>query len=67
MSDYDIGWAEGYASASKEIDRLEKAVKELQRDSDWLICLNGAGVDNWEGISYAHEAFRELFPEYDEE
>ena len=32
---------------------------ELTRDSLWLSCLDGAGVDNWEGISYAYEMMEE--------
>ncbi len=27
----------------------------LKDRSDWLQCLQNAGVDNWQGIDYAHE------------
>jgi len=27
----------------------------LLRDSNWLTCLESAGVDNWEGIDYAYD------------
>lgn len=37
-----------------EIKRLTARNTRLQRDSDWLACLEAAGVDNWEGISAAH-------------
>lgn len=37
-----------------EIKRLTARNARLQRDSDWLTCLEAAGVDNWEGISAAH-------------
>lgn len=29
----------------------------LLEDSLWLAALEEAGVDNWEGISYAHELY----------
>ncbi len=38
-----------------EVKRLTARNARLQRDSDWLACLEAAGVDNWEGISAAHE------------
>ena len=38
--------------ASSEIDRL-------QSDSDFLNALRNAGVDNWEGYSYACETLQE--------
>lgn len=36
-------------------------------DSDFLQCLQGAGVDNWEGYDYAQEAYEEMHPEDAEE
>lgn len=36
----------------KEYDRLVK-------DSEWLSCLEAAGVDNWEGYDYAIEMMHE--------
>lgn len=30
---------------------------ELQEASQWLTALQNAGVDNWEGISFAHELY----------
>jgi len=30
---------------------------ELKSDQDFLHCLQGAGVDNWDGYEYAQEAF----------
>lgn len=38
-----------------EIKRLTARNARLQRDSDWLACLEAAGVDNWEGYSVAVE------------
>ena len=32
----------------------------LVEDQMWLRCLQNAGVDNWEGISYAYELKQEL-------
>ena len=30
---------------------------------NWLDCLEAAGVDNWEGIDYAHELYKEGYDE----
>lgn len=27
--------------------------EQLRKDSDWLACLEAAGVDNWQGIDQA--------------
>ena len=35
------------------IERLEKEVKELRKSDAQLTALESAGVDNWEGFSYA--------------
>ncbi len=37
----------------------ESEYNELKRDARWLACLENAGVDNWEGISFAHELMSE--------
>lgn len=42
----------------------KKEYDRLLRDEAWLSCLEGAGVDNWQGIDYAHEFFRENYPQY---
>lgn len=36
-----------------------KELKQLRRDSEWLLCLEDAGVDNWPGIDNARETRRE--------
>lgn len=33
--------------------------EELKADQDFLRCLEGAGVDNWDGYEFAQEAFSE--------
>ena len=43
----------------QEYDRLEK-------DSQWLACLEMAGVDNWDGIEEAMRMFRVLRSEIGE-
>jgi len=35
---------------------------KLQERSDWLSCLEAAGVDNWEGYDIAYDMQDELFP-----
>ena len=49
---------------------MEKTIiiKESEYDSmikriNWLVCLESAGVDNWEGFDYAHDQMSELYPE----
>lgn len=37
---------------------------QLNEDSQFLQCLNNAGVDNWDGYSFAQE---EMWPEDDDE
>jgi len=32
----------------------------LVEDSEWLTCLENAGVDNWEGYSFACDLRREM-------
>lgn len=36
-----------------------KEYKQLKEDSDWLQCLEAAGVDNWSGMEYAIQLRRE--------
>lgn len=33
--------------------------EQLLSDSDWLACLEAAGVDNWEGFDIARDILRE--------
>jgi len=33
--------------------------ESLLEDSEWLRCLENAGVDNWEGIDFARELLNE--------
>lgn len=39
----------------KNVTISRKRYKELREAEAWLRCLEQAGVDNWEGISLAHE------------
>lgn len=34
--------------------KLTNVINELVADSDWLYCLQAAGVDNWSGIEEAY-------------
>ena len=45
---------------------LEDYSKMMERLA-WLDALEAAGVDNWEGISYAREIYAEDNPELDED
>jgi hypothetical protein len=44
---------------------IEEYTELLKRDA-WLSSLEAAGVDNWEGISYAYEIHREDHPDSEE-
>jgi hypothetical protein len=33
--------------------------QELKRDQNWLHCLEAAGVDNWDGYTFAREIYRQ--------
>jgi len=37
-----------------------KEYEQLLKDSEWLSCLEGAGVDNWCGYSDAQEMLEQL-------
>jgi hypothetical protein len=37
--------------------------EELVEDQQFLLCLQGAGVDNWSGYDYAVEDYRENYGE----
>ena len=38
---------------------------QLLKDSDFLNCLQRAGVDNWDGYDYACEEYNDMNPEED--
>ena len=40
----------------------QETIDRLQKDSNFLRCLEIAGVDNWEGHFYAYEVMKERFP-----
>lgn len=45
---------------SQETVTIPKTEYEsLKEDAKWLRALENAGVDNWEGISFAHELLGE--------
>lgn len=39
--------------------KMVKYIEILEEDSNWLGCLENAGVDNWQGIDFAAELLRE--------
>lgn len=38
----------------------KKEYDSLKEDSNWLMCLDNAGVDNWTGVDFAREIQREM-------
>ena len=51
VADTQYGSMWVYDAAQTGADEIERLRKRLK----WLDCLEAAGVDNWEGIDYAHE------------
>lgn len=48
-------------STDVEMVTIPKAEYDALNDElMWLQCLEAAGVDNWEGIDFAHELFEDL-------
>ncbi len=43
----------------------EDDYEELVERSEWLECLENAGVDNWEGYNYARDLWQEKHPDND--
>lgn len=41
------------------IKDLQGKIEDMEKDVEWLRCLEGAGVDNWEGTDYASEIYNE--------
>jgi len=41
--------------ALKEVTISKEKYLSLIESERWLTCLESAGVDNWDGISYAYE------------
>jgi phosphoglycerate dehydrogenase-like enzyme len=50
--------AEDNEMALKFRKELEESLAEDAEKLRWLQCLEGAGVDNWDGIDYADELFQ---------
>ena len=40
-----------------------KNMKNWQKIDKFLLCLQGAGVDNWSGYDYARDDYRETYGE----
>jgi len=45
----------------------QKRYEELLEQEAWLLALENAGVDNWDGIDFARELFNEANEEEGEE
>ena len=46
-------------NTEETITITKKEYESLLEDRKWLECLEGAGVDNWQGYDYAKELFNE--------
>lgn len=48
-----------YIDDGNTIQMSQEEYYRMEEQITWLNCLEQAGVDNWEGISYAHDLFKE--------
>lgn len=55
--------ADKVTEAMSTVEITRKVYDQLVKDSEWLSCLEAAGVDNWEGIDEAFEIRRERMSE----
>ena len=46
--------------AEEMITITRKEYEQLKKDSEWLICLEASGVDNWSGFDFAAERYHDL-------
>lgn len=61
-----IGIVETLKMSDETITIKKEFYDELLRDSLWLQALEAAGVDNWDGIDYAHEIHLEILDDNNE-
>lgn len=52
---YDAEFTEALKAELEKLDSVGSRLLELEEDSMLLNALTAAGVDNWEGYSYAQE------------
>lgn len=45
------------------VDKYSKSIQALEKESVWLECLNGAGLDNWDGMDSAIDSWEENYQE----
>lgn len=47
-----------------EVFEISKAkYLAMEKRLDWLECLEGAGLDNWDGCDHAQDVFKEMYPD----
>lgn len=51
--------------AGEFLVQLKEFVGNAYDDRLWLDCLEGAGVDNWEGYDYAQDAYKQYTDQED--
>jgi hypothetical protein len=51
---------EEFVNTLPENHKARKEFKEMQSDVWFLQCLQGAGVDNWDGYGDAQDMYQEL-------
>lgn len=56
---YDKEYIEALEVELEKLDSVGSRLYELEEDSELLNALRAAGVDNWEGYSYAYELMGE--------
>ena len=63
MTNRELELLDRIKTLENELNKLKTQVEEDGRELDWLNCLIGAGVDNWDGYDVAREMFLEIFKE----
>lgn len=51
------------ASENKTVTISQAEYDELLKDQAFLECLQGTGVDNWDGYDFALESYQEQYPD----
>lgn len=59
MQERVAAFMEELEKANKRVEDQNATLSRLEETAEWLRCLEGAGVDNWEGYDYALELFEQ--------
>jgi hypothetical protein len=63
LSEYQLAKAAWEASRKDMVCLSKESYERMKKDVDWLVCLESAGVDNWDGCEYAAEEMTAIYGE----